>query len=111
MKIRELINAFTDKKVDPSLLEMELFIVTGTEKFDASKHSNPMPSNPKAQSGMFDGATIAKLKPIEGIVMAQGGWAAFTDPSKETEQQAVFMVSAEDFPSMIICGKAPTALK
>ena len=114
MKIRDIVNAFTDKRHDASIMDLEIFIVTSTETFDATKYpANPDPQNPKIQSAMLDGATLVTCRPIEGIVFGgpDGGMMAFVDPRKETEKKSVFMVNAEAFPGVAICGKPPTALK
>lgn len=114
MTIRELLNAFTDKRHDPSIMDLEIFIAISTEPFDATKYpANPDPQNPKIQSGMLDGATVVTCRPIEGIVLGgpDGGFMAFADSRKETEKKSAFMINAESFPGVAICGKPPTALK
>lgn len=113
MTIREIITAFTDKKHDPSILDLELFVVTSTETFDASKYpQNPVPDNPKIQAGMFDGGKLLKCRPIESIAIAgPNGLAIFIDPRKESEKKSVFLVNPEKFPGVAICGKIPTDLK
>jgi len=117
MTIRDIIKAFTAPNVDQSALDLEIFVVTGTETFDASKYPhNPVPDNPKIQAGSFDGATLVKCKPIEGITFGgpNNGFMIFIDPRQGSEKKSLFLLNAElleKFPNVAICGTVPKALK